>query len=224
MNVAGFLQDHSNWEKEMKNNENIKRTIAGLLMLVWCGLASAFSVALLPASATYGQGNPFALDLVVSGLGGDGPLSTYDIDIAFQSGVGYVGATSAGALGTSLFMAAPGTGSVNLFELSFELDAALASLQGGSFTLATLDFVGNTLGTYSFLLSANALGGAQVVDPQDPNGATITSDLLALGPTFSGAEVTIVQGTTPIPEPATGLLAGLALLALAGRRLAGVGA
>lgn len=196
---------------------SLKRAVASFVMLAWCGAASAFSIGLSPASASHVVGSPFSLDVVVQGLASDNEiLSTYDIDIAFQPGIGYVSAGSSGKLGASMFFDTPGSGSVNLFELSFELDGDLVALQGGAFTVATLTFIGNALGSFDFMLTANALGGSQVADPNNPP-FTIARDLLGdLGPTLTGATVVIADRGNPIPAPGTALLAALGLLALLG--------
>ena len=60
----------------------------------------------------------------------------------------------------SLTDVAPGAGTVNLFELSFDPPADLDSLQAGSFTLGTLAFLAISSGLSDLGLSVNALGDA----------------------------------------------------------------
>lgn len=192
------------------------RFIAALVLGAWCVAASALSLNLKPATGSYVKGDPIFLDVVVDGIQSAGEvLSTYDLDVTYGPGADYVAASNSGALGTSLFLDTPGSGSVNLFEVSFESDATLAGLQSDSFTIATLKFVGTQVGAVDIELMLKALGGSQVDDPANP-GFTITRDLFELDPLSAGAVLVIDERSGPLPAPATLWLAGLGLLLLAG--------
>ena len=186
--------------------------LAVVLVLALSGVtARAFQIELQPSTSTHAVGAPFSLSVVLSGLRTDGDfLTAYDLDIGFGSGLTFLGASSADALGTSIFLATPGAGVANIFEASFEADSFFAA-QPDTLTIANLMFTGNATGLYELVIMANAMGGSQVPNPQDPGGPTITRDLLL---TFDrselGASVDIVPGTAP--EPATPLLMALAAL------------
>jgi hypothetical protein len=189
----------------------VRLFIGALLLAVGC-TAHAYWIGLVPVTSTQPLNGIFSVDVVVSGLETDGLiLSTYDLNVGFDASfLQFLGATSAGGLGGgSFFSATSGAGFVNLFELSFLDDAALAGAQGDLFTLASISFQGIAPGTTTLAFSnLLALGGAQVLDPG--SGLLQTQDLLALPHTTGSASVTITANA--VPEPGTLLLAALALL------------
>lgn len=205
-----------------------RRAAATLLAVVGFALhatAFALSIDFAPSAITTSVGGTFSVELVVSGLKADGQiLSTYDLDVLFDSShLSFVSAVETNALcdqsvqtncvgqGSSIFSATPGSGQVNLFDLSLASDAQLAAQQGDPLEIVMLTFRATSAGVTSLDLSANALGGSI-----DPNTASAT-DLLALNPSFGGASIDISTVTAPEPSPPALLVPGLVALLLARR-------
>ena len=184
----------------------------GLVLALCCRAAAGFSIELLPASGAHPVGAPFSLAVVLTGLSAEDEfLTAYDLAIGFGPGLTFLGATSTAALGTSVFLATPSATGANLFEASFEPDSFFAS-QADTLTVANLQLAGTLTGPYDVSLTANALAGSQIADPNNPDGPTISRDLLrTLDHSVLGASVDIVPGT--VPEPATPWLVALAGIA-----------
>ncbi len=197
------------------------KAVVVCLMLSWGTSAGALSIDFSPASITHAQGTSFSLSAVLSGMPAGQALSTYDFDIVFdplvlsllsvsesnalcdQSG----GAACQGI--SSFFMATPGSGTVNLFDLSFASDAQLIGQQVSSLTLFTLTFEGIAQGVSALGFSVNALGG--VLDPQ----TGFTTDLLQFEPTLGTGQATIVGASVPEPGSLALFATGLILLLFA---------
>lgn len=188
-----------------------KRLAVGLLagaVLAFGASAWAAVVTVVPAAQSVVVGAQAQVDIVVSDLGSGSPpsLGTYDIDVSFEPallglmGVVFGNGLDVNGLG-SLQVVTAGAGTVNLFELSFDLPTELDSLQGATFTLATLTFESLAAGTSLIGLSINAFGDAL----GDPISFT----------TLSGS---ILSGSIAVTEPSSALLLSIALLALVGRR------
>lgn len=172
------------------------------------------------SSASISQGGTATIDLGISGLGNGTALGVFDITVDFNPAVVSFGSATFGdpSLGDQLDLEGFGTlqsttsgsGSAELFELSFDSNSALTSLQATNFTLATLTFTGIAHGTSDLSLSVNALG--------DQDGNAIAPDL--------GSGSITVGSTTSVSEPGTWalLIAGMSALLLRGglqrRRLA----
>jgi hypothetical protein len=150
-------------------------------------------------------GSPVDVPIVVSGLGDAAPpsLSSFDLDVSFDPSILAFDSVAFGdpLLGDQLDLfgsgsltdVLPGAGTVNLFELSFDLPSDLDTLQAGSFTLATLTFDTLALGTSAIDISANALGDAF----GDPLVADLPSGFVKV-----------------IPEPGSALLLAFGALAV----------
>jgi hypothetical protein len=187
---------------------------AALTAVLWGGAATpcrAITIGFDPAAQNVTAGSSVDVALVVSGLGdGIAPsLSTFDVDIAFDDSVlSFLGATFGDPmLGDQLDLTGlgsttgvtPGSGFVNLFELSFDSPSDLGAMQAGSFTLAALTFSAVGPGVSTLGVSVNALG--------DANGDPLEADV-------AGGSVT-VERTSSVPEPASMLLVVSGFLGLA---------
>jgi hypothetical protein len=157
-----------------------------------------------PLSQTVSLGSQASFDVDISGLGGGTALGTYDINLGFDSTLLSYDNTVFGnqvdisGLG-DIQSVTPGTGTVEVFELSLDSPAELNSLQAPAFTLATLTFGTLAVGVSSpITLSVNALG--------DAYGNLITAALQ------DGA--ISVTSTSTVPEPKTTVLICLGSLAV----------
>ncbi|MEJ0038571.1 MAG: hypothetical protein WDO68_21270 [Gammaproteobacteria bacterium] len=167
--------------------------------------ADAFTLSVVPQAATVNVGGTVSVDVVASDLvGGGAPsLGAYDLELSFDSAVL---SFSSIAFGTGLSVTGVpsiiqafdlGVGFVNPFESSFEETADLNALQPDAFTLFTITFNADQVGTSLLTLSVNSLG--------DAPGGSLTADAL------DGASVS-VGGASPVPLPAAAwlLLTGVA--------------
>jgi hypothetical protein len=163
------------------------------------------------SSETISQGGVATVDLSISGLGSGTQLGAYDLNVGFNSGiVGFAGATFGDpnpALGDQLNLegygtfasATPGSGTVELTELSFDSVSALMTSQASSFTMVQLTFDGLTVGTSGLDLS--------IVAVADENGNPFT-------PALTDGSITVTGNTTAAPElnPSSGLAALMLLV------------
>jgi len=174
--------------------------------LLFGGPVQAITIGFNPSGQVANLGNPVSVALTISDLGDltSPSLSTFDLDVIYDPTI--LGFTSAAygdpilgdqldlfGLG-SLTATTPGVGSVNLFELSFDLPDDLDNLQVGSFTLATITFDTVGIGTSSLGLNINALGDAN----GDPLAANLENGSIS-----------------SVPEPSTLLLIASGLIGIA---------
>ena len=162
-------------------------------------------IEIIPSNQQVGIGSSFDVELSISGLGNLAApsISTYDLDISFDSSVVSFDSAVLGDpnLGNQLDLfgfgtisaVSPGAGVVNIFELSLDLPADLDSLQADSFVLATLTFDADSLGTSQLSLTANSVG--------DSLGVPLVT-------TLNNGSVNVV-----VPEPSTIILCGLGMVA-----------
>jgi hypothetical protein len=173
--------------------------------------AHADTVSLNLSSATVTLGSAATITLDISGLGNGTALGTFDLNVAFDPGILNFSSATFGdsglgdqldleALGT-ISSTTPGIGTVELFELSLDSPAVLASSQATSFSLVTLDFHTLGLGQSALSISINALG--------DQIGNSLNAATL-------DGSVTVNPSTVTSPEPGTVLLLGCGMLTLAG--------
>jgi hypothetical protein len=156
----------------------------------------AATIGFAPASVIAAVGETFAVDVVVSDLGGE-IVSAYDLDIVFDASVlSATGVAFSGALGGGAFLdAILAPGLVDLAGVSLLSDAALLALQGGgSVTLASIGFTktGEGSSALDFVFDA-------VNDVKGANG-----QILALA--------AVPGSVAPIPEPSAALSFGAGLL------------
>ena len=185
----------------------LRTTFIGALAVAMPAFADP-ALSLVPSTQNVSVGNSFSVDLRIDGLGdGVAPsVGTYDLNVSFDSMlVSFDTATYGTGLDVwglgSLQATTPGSGSVNLFELSFDTPEDLNLYQPAGFKLATLTFQALSGGTSPLSLSLNAFGDA---------------DGVSLPATLQNSSVTV----TAVPEPETYvmMLAGLAVLSAVARR------
>lgn len=146
------------------------------------------------SSDTVSVGGLATVDLSISGLGSGTQLGAYDLNVGFNPGIVSFASAAFGdpTLGDQLNLegfgtfssATPGTGTVDLAELSFDSAAVLQSSQASAFTLVQLTFDAKSVGTSALDLSINAVSDAY------GNGLT---------PALSDGSIT-VRGATAAPE------------------------
>ena len=143
----------------------LRRILFSSLFFVFASnCAGAVTLSISPSTQTVMAGLPVSLDVLVSGLSKGTALGTYDINVAFDpTALSYSGTTFGNQLNLSglgdIQSVTPGTGIVEVFELSLDSAATLNAGQASSFRLATLTF--NTLAVSNsspITLSVNALG------------------------------------------------------------------
>lgn len=192
----------------------MKRSAFNVLLAAFVFLAffpvspsNAITIGIDPASQTAAVGSTVDVDLYISGLGnGTAPsLGAFDIDVVFDPVIldftSVVFGDQLSILFGSIQSTAPGIGTVNLFEVSFDTIDTLNSLQAPDFILATL--------TYEVLAPGTSLISVSPIVLSDAFGELLSAE------TASGQ-----ISTASVPEPATGLYIGLCLLAIVwkGRR------
>ena len=211
--------------KEQMRVHPFGRSGLGVAVIFWimaanCDAAATLSIS--PASQTVTQGAQVSFDVVVSGLAKGTALGTYDINLAFDpTALSYSGTTFGNQLNLSglgdIQSVTPGTGTVEVFELSLDSAATLNAGQASSFRLATLTF--NTLAVSNnspITLTANALGDAS----GNPTSAVPQSGAVSItAPVFPPPSITS-GGVVPVYSSATTIEPG-SWISIYGSNLAG---
>lgn len=193
----------------------LRRLVLGLVAaLALAHPARALTLSLVPDTLAPAQGSPFAVDLVVSGLGnGAAPsLGGFDVTVVFDATqVSFSGASFGAALGSGpaevVTGVVPGAGQVALSAASLLLPAELDALQPADFVLATLTLTATGAAPSTLAVSSFVLG--------DGFGLPLGADL--------GPAVTITPGPgSAVPEPTafTAYAVGLLVFARTRRRRA----
>lgn len=164
----------------------------------------AVIISVEPSISTIEQGNPVTVDITVLDLGdGTAPsLGVFDLDLSFDNSILGLNSVTFGnqldlfGFGSLQFDDSSIPGTVNLFELSFDLPGDLDTLQAPSFVLASLAFDTLADGTTDLLVAVNAFGDS-------------LGDPLSFSVNNSALEV-----TTSVPLPASSWLILLGVLSL----------
>ena len=139
--------------------------------------AQAITLGFEPSSSEVSVGSSLDVNVVISGLGDSAApsLGTFDLDVLFDPALFGLAGVAFGdpVLGDQLDLFDSGSlsgfddsvpGTVNVFEISFDLPEDLDALQSGSFTLFTLTFDALAEGTSS-LGAENLTFGDSLGDP-----------------------------------------------------------
>ncbi len=191
----------------MKLNNFVAVCFAVMVLTSFSAQAAIINVA--PNVPTIDQGNAVTVDITVSGLGdGTAPsLGVFDLDLFFDNSIlGFNSVTFGSQLdlfgfGSLQLDDSSIAGTVNLFELSFDLPGDLDTLQAPDFVLASLVFDTLAAGTTDLLVAVNSLGDSL----GDPLSSSINN---------SSLEVTSVTVPTPVPSPASSWLILLGVFSL----------
>ncbi|MCG3200066.1 MAG: hypothetical protein GHCLOJNM_04595 [bacterium] len=176
----------------------------------WSAIASAAYIEFTPATSEVFAGDTFGVGITIGGLDESEIVSGFDLtalyDPALLGATGFAFSSLLGVPGLdTLTDTLAGSGSFNVFNLSFLSDEDLFALQGSSVLLGTLQFTALAVG--STILSFAPLFGGDVSGA----GCWFTVDC-ALGIDRLGtALVNVRERVVDVPEPgALGLLlAGL---------------
>lgn len=190
-----------------------KISIVAFALLAFGGLSAQAQATLIsfnPVSQSVNLGEIATVDLRVSGLGDD-ILTAFDLNIGFDNSIldlqSFTLGTGLDTFGLGSLGGATdfGSGLVNVFEVSFDLDQDLKDFQPNDFVLGTFTFSTLSIGTSALDISVNALAGEFVFDP-------------ALGfEVASALEANLQSGSiSVVPVPAAIWLFGSALIGLVG--------
>ena len=169
-------------------------------------MSHSATLELVPNASSFAIGDTISLDLRAFGfVDGFAPsIGVFDLDVHYDPSLLTFQALTHGigldVLGLgSLQVSTPSVGVVNVFELSLDTSMDLNTLQPGTFTLATMNFIASSGGNTPLILQINAIG--------DADGTT-------LAPTIVNATITVLDSPSPtsVPEPATVFYIATAIL------------
>lgn len=157
-------------------------------------VANAAVITVSPSTSNVTEGGQFTVDLAISDLGDAAApsVSIYDLDISFDETV--IGVADV-AFGDQLDLFGLGglqlfddsvAGTLNIFELSFDLAADLDDLQLSSFVLATI--------TFDALMEGNSSLGLTIISLGDSLGNALSANAVS-------SSIMVDSDIAPIPLP-----------------------
>ncbi|ACR11372.1 conserved hypothetical protein [Teredinibacter turnerae T7901] len=167
---------------------HVIQLVSALLLAAHLTSANAITIDILPTEQTVLLGDQVGVDIWVSDLGDNFALGDFDFDLAFDSSIISFDSVSFGSgLGESWQDYSATDGLLNLNELSWETAGSLLTNQAMNFSLATILFNTEAIGSTQVSFSTVWALGDQWGNPFDF--------------TTSDGTINVIGGVNPVPLP-----------------------
>ncbi|WP_019603663.1 PEP-CTERM domain protein [Teredinibacter turnerae] len=167
---------------------HVIQLVSALLLAAHLTSANAITIDILPTEQTVLLGDQVGVDIWVSDLGDNFALGDFDFDLSFDSSIISFDSVSFGSgLGDSWQDYSATGGLLNLNELSWETAGSLLANQPMNFSLATILFNTEAIGSTQVSFSTVWALGDQWGNPFDF--------------TTSDGTINVVGGVNPVPLP-----------------------
>ncbi|WP_028875794.1 PEP-CTERM domain protein [Teredinibacter turnerae] len=167
---------------------HVIQLVSALLLAAHLTSANAITIDILPTEQTVLLGDQVGVDIWVSDLGDNFALGDFDFDLAFDSSIISFDSVSFGSgLGDSWQDYSATDGLLNLNELSWETAGSLLTNQPMNFSLATILFNTEAIGSTQVSFSTVWALGDQWGNPFDF--------------TTSDGTINVIGGVNPVPLP-----------------------
>ncbi|WP_019601425.1 PEP-CTERM domain protein [Teredinibacter turnerae] len=167
---------------------HVIQLVSTLLLAAHLTSANAITIDILPTEQTVLLGDQVGVDIWVSDLGDNFALGDFDFDLTFDSSIISFDSVSFGSgLGDSWQDYSATDGLLNLNELSWETAGSLLTNQPMNFSLATILFNTEAIGSTQVSFSTVWALGDQWGNPFDF--------------TTSDGTINVIGGVNPVPLP-----------------------
>ncbi|WP_018414683.1 PEP-CTERM domain protein [Teredinibacter turnerae] len=167
---------------------HVIQLVSALLLAAHLTSANAITIDILPTEQTVLLGDQVGVDIWVSDLGDNFALGDFDFDLSFDSSIISFDSVSFGSgLGDSWQDYSSTDGLLNLNELSWETAGSLLTNQPMNFSLATILFNTEAIGSTQVSFSTVWALGDQWGNPFDF--------------TTSDGTINVIGGVNPVPLP-----------------------
>ncbi|WP_018013381.1 PEP-CTERM domain protein [Teredinibacter turnerae] len=167
---------------------HVIQLVSALLLAAHLTSANAITIDILPTEQTVLLGDQVGVDIWVSDLGDNFALGDFDFDLTFDSSIISFDSVSFGSgLGDSWQDYSATDGLLNLNELSWETAGSLLTNQPMNFSLATILFNTEAIGSTQVSFSTVWALGDQWGNPFDF--------------TTSDGTINVIGGVNPVPLP-----------------------
>ncbi|WP_339066863.1 hypothetical protein [Teredinibacter turnerae] len=167
---------------------HVIQLVSALLLAAHLTSANAITIDILPTEQTVLLGDQVGVDIWVSDLGDNFALGDFDFDLTFDSSIiSFYSVSFGSGLGDSWQDYSATDGLLNLNELSWETAGSLLTNQPMNFSLATILFNTEAIGSTQVSFSTVWALGDQWGNPFDF--------------TTSDGTINVIGGVNPVPLP-----------------------